>query len=174
MKWPSLIRSSGSSRKDDDHAWPAYLFGGRVRTSTIGLVIAFVLTWWVYSANQPEQTVTPEAPTTQVVPPGFVPDPDYTWVPRTYVQEPLRTTTTTTTPTTTTTTTTSTEPADTVSPTDTTEPSISDTTDPSSTSESPTTFVDPDGAGPLPPTPVTVTTRSPAPASEPTSTTTAG
>ena len=44
----------------------------------------------------------PEAPAPAVVPPGFVPDPNYTWVPRTNVRRPKEADTTTTTPTTTT------------------------------------------------------------------------
>ena len=88
--------------KNTERPWPAYLFGGRVRTSTLVLIAAFFLVWWVYDTYQPE----PEPP------PGYVPDPNYTWVPRTGVQPPPWTPTwtpETTTPTTTTTETTPTE-----------------------------------------------------------------
>lgn len=129
--------------------WPSYLIGGRVRTSTAGLLVLFIALFWVQQTFAPEQT--PTAPAQQVVPPGFVPDPDYTWVPRTQVQEPTttrrtpRTTTTTTTPPTTTTTTPSTtSPISPLSPT--------------------TTVVDPDGPGLLPPQTVTAPpTTTPAP-----------
>lgn len=84
--------------------WPAQLFNGRVRTSTVLLIIAFVLVWWVYDTYRTQPT-PPAAP--QVVPPGFIPDPAYTWVPRTRVQQP---TTTVETPAPTTETTTPTEP----------------------------------------------------------------
>jgi hypothetical protein len=87
-------------REGEDRGWPNYLFWGRVRTSTFCLIVAFALTWWLYDTYQPP----PQAPTdpAQVVPPGFVPDPEYTWVPRTNVRTaaPTPTTTTTTTPTT--------------------------------------------------------------------------
>lgn len=77
--------------KDAERGWPTYLFGGHVRTSTAVLVIAFLVLWWVYDdhAQSTKPTTKPtQAPATQVVPPGFVPDPNYTWVPRTRVQPP--------------------------------------------------------------------------------------
>jgi cytoskeletal protein RodZ len=115
---------------------------GRMRVSTIVLIVAFVALFWVNQTFQPE----PPAPAPAVVPPGFVPDPAYTWVPRTNVRRPKEPTyTTTTTPPTTTTTTTS--------PT---------TTTPTTPTTS-TTVVDPDGFGPLPPTTQTLTPSSSAP-----------
>jgi hypothetical protein len=126
----------------EDRKWPGYLLGGRVRTSTVVLLVAFCLVWWLYQeykpAPQPVQT-----PATDVVPPGFVPDPEYTWVPRTNVQEPRRTTTTTT-PTTTETT----SPTSTTSSTDTTTTGTSTT---GSSTTSPTTAAPPaPGPGPSP------------------------
>ncbi|HZN78431.1 MAG TPA: hypothetical protein VFC01_01910, partial [Mycobacterium sp.] len=75
---------------------------GRMRVSTLVLIVAFVALFWVYHNFEPRLTPA-EAPTTAVVPPGFVPDPNYTWVPRTNVRRPKEpeTTTMTTTPTTT-------------------------------------------------------------------------
>ncbi|OBF29359.1 hypothetical protein A5724_25760 [Mycobacterium sp. ACS1612] len=119
---------------------------GRMRVSTIVLVVAFVALFWVYHNFEPQPT-QPQAPPTAVVPPGFVPDPNYTWVPRTNVRRPKEPAVTTTTTTTTTPTTTS--------PTDTTTPSPTDTTSP--TSPTPTTTVIPGLLGPqtitLPPMP---------------------
>ena len=89
---------------DVDRGWPGYLLGGRVRTSTVVLIIAFAGLWWVYDDHQRAVESSPkttQVPATQVVPPGFVPDPNYTWVPRTQVQEPTPTLTVTPTPTTT-------------------------------------------------------------------------
>ncbi|CAN5531417.1 hypothetical protein BH10ACT9_BH10ACT9_42540 [soil metagenome] len=115
-------------RKRADRGWPNYLFWGRMRTSTFALVLAFFLTAFLYDTYKPPPAPTPEV--TQVVPPGFVPDPEYTWVPRTSVREypqtttPRRTTTTTA-PTTTTTTTpseTDTETTETTETTTTTTP----------------------------------------------------
>jgi hypothetical protein len=75
-------------RKDDrDRHWPAYI-GGRLRTSTLVLVLTFLALWWVYSENRPQEESHGGPPSTQVVPPGFVPDPNYTWVPRSKVQAP--------------------------------------------------------------------------------------
>jgi hypothetical protein len=139
------------TRTRPDHGWPAYLVNGRIRTSTVGLIVAFFAIAWVHNAYQPPPA-PPVVPDTAVVPPGFVPDPEYTWVPRTNVQERPRTTTTT--PTTTETTPTTTEP----SPTETT--STSPTSPTSTTGPTPAT-VDPDGAGPIPPqtlTPITIPT----------------
>ena len=76
----TLLRRGRGSR-----GWPSYIFGGRMRTSTAGLLLAFVAFFWLNQHYQPEPTATP-GPAQQVVPPGFVPDPDYTWVPRTNVQ----------------------------------------------------------------------------------------
>jgi len=93
--------------RDADRGWPDYMFGGRVRTSTVVLVIAFLALWWVYDDHQQStkaNTKTTQVPATQIVPPGFVPDPNYTWVPRTRVQEPPTTETPTPTPAPTTTT----------------------------------------------------------------------
>lgn len=77
---PEIARSGGGKRR-----WPVHLFNGRVRTSTVVLIIAFVAVWWVYDTYRTEPA-PPAAP--QVVPPGFIPDPAYTWVPRTRVQQP--------------------------------------------------------------------------------------
>ena len=120
---------------------------GRMRVSTLVLIVAFLALFWVYHNFEPTP-VAPTEPPTAVVPPGFVPDPNYTWVPRTNVRRPREpvytTTTTTTTPTTTTT-----------SPTET-------TTSPTSPTETPTTtVVDPDGFGPLPPQTQTIVTPTP-------------
>ncbi|WP_186242094.1 hypothetical protein [Mycobacterium simulans] len=76
-------------REDVKRRWPTHLFGGRVRTSTMALIVAFLAVWWVYETYRPQEppprNTTPPA---QVVPPGFVPDPNYTWVPRTRVEQP--------------------------------------------------------------------------------------
>jgi hypothetical protein len=95
-----------SKRADGvEHGWPGYLFGGRIRTSTLVLALAFLAVWWAYDDHRDSTKSTPiQVPATQVVPPGYVPDPNYTWVPRSQVQEPTTTVTPTTTPPTTTTT----------------------------------------------------------------------
>jgi hypothetical protein len=116
---------------------------GRMRVSTLVLIVAFLTLFWVHQAFQLEPAAT-QAPAPAVVPPGFVPDPDYTWVPRTNVREQPQMTTTTTTPPTTTTTTTTTSPTETTSPTSPTETPT-------------TTVIDPDGIGPLAPQTQTVT-----------------
>jgi hypothetical protein len=117
------------------------MFGGRFRTSTIALMVAFVLTFGLYQVYKPTPPPA-QAPSSNVVPPGFVPDPDYTWVPRTNVQEPRRTPTTT--PTTTTT-----APTETTSPTDTSASTSSGT--PTSAPTSPTsTTPAPPGVPPSP------------------------
>jgi hypothetical protein len=98
---PNRLRRAA---RDAERGWPTYMFGGHVRTSTLVLVIAFLALWWVYDDHQQSSksnNKTTQVPATQIVPPGFVPDPNYTWVPRTQVQAPP-TTTETPTPTTTT------------------------------------------------------------------------
>jgi len=128
---------------------------GRIRVSTAVLIIAFIALFWVQQAFQPQPA--PEAPTPAVVPPGFVPDPNYTWVPRTNVRRPKEADATrTTTPTTTTTETTTPSPDTTTSPTSPTSPSPT------------TTVVDPDGpGGPLAPQTLTQTPASSAPLTVP-------
>ena len=130
---------------------------GRMRVSTVVLLVAFIALFWVYHNFEP-RPAAPETPPTAVVPPGFVPDPNYTWVPRTNVRRPEEPEITTTTTTTT-------------SPTETTE-----TTSPTSPTEPPptTTVVDPDGQGPLPPVtlPVLVPPALPGLGPTPTPTTT--
>jgi cytoskeletal protein RodZ len=115
-------------RKRSDRGWPNYLFWGRMRTSTFALLVAFFLTAWLYDTYKPPPAPTPEV--TQVVPPGFVPDPEYTWVPRTSVREYPQTTTPRRTTTTTTPTTTPTTP---------TTPSETDTETTETTETTPTT-----------------------------------
>ncbi len=82
----SLKRREQPGADEEQSRWPAYLFGGRVRTSTVVLIVALLAVWWVYDTYRPAPVPKPPAP--QVVPPGYVPDPDYTWVPRTRVQPP--------------------------------------------------------------------------------------
>ncbi len=148
-----ISRRTGDSEK----RWPVYLLRGRMRASTLVLIVAFFLAAWLYDTYKPPP---PEpAPATQTVPPGFVPDPEYTWVPRTQVQEWTRTTTPTTTttlptttPTTTdtvVTTTTPTTPVEQTGPTDTPEPGQET---PAEVTPPTTTVFDPDGPnGLLPP-----------------------
>jgi len=104
-----------NKRRDDaERRWPNHIFGGRVRTSTVVLIVALVLAAWVYNTYRPQPASHNGPPPTQVVPPGFVPDPNYTWVLRSRVHQPQEprttvpktpTTTETTTPSPTTTTT---------------------------------------------------------------------
>lgn len=148
----------------DGRGWPNYIFWGRVRTSTAALIIAFIGVWWLYETYQPPAAPSQE-PATQVVPPGFIPDPSYTWVPRTDVQR--RTTTTTTTPTTT-------ETTPTTSPTEPTSPGETPTSPTSPTSSAPPTTTTPALPGlPTPPgapSPAPVPSPSPAPGQGPMST----
>ncbi|MGD9618455.1 MAG: hypothetical protein AB7G47_11050 [Mycolicibacterium sp.] len=114
-------------------SWFKATFGakfGAIRASTVALIVAFSALFWVHQTFQPDPRA--EMPVPAVVPPGFVPDPNYTWVPRTNVRTgaPEYTTTTDTT-----TTTTTTSPTETTSPGETTTP----TSTPESTSTSPTT-----------------------------------
>ena len=129
---------------------------GRVRVSTIVLIVAFVALFWVYHNFEPKPAA-PETPPTAVVPPGFVPDPNYTWVPRTNVRRPRETLTTeTTTPTTTSPTETTTSPGETTSPTSPTESTSTTTSPGGTTSTTPTltpTTTPAAGSGPAQTTP---------------------
>jgi hypothetical protein len=128
-----------------------------MRVSTVVLIVAFVALFWVYHNFEP-RPAAPEAPPTAVVPPGFVPDPNYTWVPRTNVRRPKEDvpTTTTTTPTTT-------------SPTETTTTSPGETTSPTSPTESTPTTTSPGETSS--PTPTLTPTTTPAAGSGPAQTT---
>ena len=57
--------------KDDDPKAKrrplSHLFGGRIRTSTVVLIVAFLAVWWVYDTYRPQPPPKPPAP--QVVPP---------------------------------------------------------------------------------------------------------
>lgn len=86
MKFTLNILEKRGDDTDAEHRWPKYVFGGRMRTSTLVLLIAFFAAWWVYDTYRPEPPAKP--PAQQIVPPGFVPDPNYTWVPRSRVQAP--------------------------------------------------------------------------------------
>ena len=137
--------------------WPKRL--GRLRTSTVVLSIVFVVLVWVQQAYRP-------APPPPPVPPGFIPSPEYTWVPRTAVRttQAPRTTTATTTPTTTTTptpTTTASETPSDESPTSTAPSGEMPTNAPR------TTVIDPDGPGILPPITLPVLPGQPPPPAEP-------
>ena len=102
---------SRASDRREGRSWPGYLLGGRVRTSTVVLLIAFFATWWLFDTYQPAPAPPEQVPATEVVPPGFIPDPAYTWAPRTAVQSRPATSTPTTTPTTTDTEAPTTEPS---------------------------------------------------------------
>jgi hypothetical protein len=143
------------TRRRDDRGWPAYIINGRIRTSTVGLIVAFFVISWLHNTYQPPPPPAAPEPA-QVVPPGFMPDPEYTWVPRTNVQERPKTTTTTTT-----------ESTEEPTPTDSTTP----TTSPTPTGTAPVTVVDPDGPGPLPPTTLSPS-ATPGPATIPSTPTT--
>jgi hypothetical protein len=82
---------------DEKRRWPSYMFGGRMRTSTLVLIVAFLAVWWVYSAYRP-----PEPPhRVPLAPPGFIPDPNWTYVEKSRADQPPSTVTVTPTPTTT-------------------------------------------------------------------------
>ena len=141
-----------------DRGWPRYMPGGRVRTSTAGLVVAFFALFWLYQSYEPPPPAPAPAMDSAVVPPGFVPDPDYTWVPRTNVRprEPEYTTTTRP-PTTTSTVTPTTAPTTTSEePTTTTSPG-----QPVLPFGPSTTVIDPDGIGPQGPQTFTEEPSSP-------------
>ena len=117
---------------------------GGMRVSTIALIAAFIALFWLQQAFQPAPKPPAPTPASNVVPPGFVPDPNYTWVPRQSVRE---------TPTTTTSTTTTTTPTSPTSTTETTSPT-SPTSPTSLTSTTPPTPPVPALPGPGPsPTP---------------------
>ena len=138
--------------------WPGYLFGGRARTSTVVLILVFLGAWWIFETYQPEPAPPLQIPATDVVPPGFIPDPAYTWVPRTDVQLPTTTTTTPTTPTTTTTPTTPTSGEE-AAPTTTGEPGSAPDTPGAATTTAPRAT-----ATSVAPSPSGVPTTGPTPA----------
>ncbi len=78
---------SRASDRREGRGWPGFLFGGRVRTSTVALLIAFFATWWIFETYQPAPAPPEQVPANEIVPPGFIPDPAYTWAPRTDVQQ---------------------------------------------------------------------------------------
>jgi hypothetical protein len=90
-----MIRASD---RREGRGWPGFLFGGRVRTSTVALLIAFFATWWIFETYQPAPAPPEQVPANEIVPPGCIPDPAYTWAPRTDVQQRPPTPTTPTTP----------------------------------------------------------------------------
>lgn len=130
--------------------WPSYVFGGRMRTSTLVLIIAFLGVGWLYETYEPGASAPQQIPASEVVPPGFIPDPNYTWAPRTDVQRQSPTTTSTTP------TTTSTTPTTPTTPTSATD-----------TSAAPTPAEPPPSSSPMP-SPPSPSAAPPPPAPEPT------
>jgi cytoskeletal protein RodZ len=110
VKFRRKMLKRHSDHSDEERRWPGYLFGGHVRSSTLALILVLLPLWWVYDTYH-----TPEPPATQFVPPGFVPDPNYTWAPKSLMQ-PTSSATVTTTPTTTPETTTTTTTASSLFP----------------------------------------------------------
>lgn len=139
-------------------SWPAYLFGGRVRTSTVALILAFVLLWWAYESYGPAPEDPDQVPAAEVVPPGFIPDPAYTWVPRTDVQR----TPATTTPTTPTSPTTTTPTSQTTAPGATTTPGEDADAVTGTPAETATTATAPAMTAPPTPMPTSAPTATPA------------
>lgn len=70
----------------EGRSWPDYILGGRLRTSTAALLISFFAILWLYETYETPPP-PPQVPFSEVVPPGFVPDPNYTWAPRTDFQK---------------------------------------------------------------------------------------
>jgi len=140
---------SRATDRREGRSWPGFLFGGRVRTSTVVLLMAFFATWWLFETYQPAPAPPEQVPATQVVPPGFIPDPSYTWVPRSDVQRP--------TPTTTPTTTTTPTPTDAAEPTttDSESPTSSGPDTPTSGPATPPTSPSPTAQPPVAPPPTT-------------------
>jgi hypothetical protein len=93
--WGVALEALKKGGGTNERRWPAYLFGGHLRTSTAALVIVFLAVWWIHDTYQPSSTTPTQVPATQVVPPGYVPDPNYTWVPRSRLQQPPSTVTVT-------------------------------------------------------------------------------
>lgn len=147
-------------REDEQRRWPGYVLG-RMRTSTLVLIVAFCALWWVYETYSPAPEPAP-TPSSQVVPPGFVPDPAYTWVPRTKVETPWTPTPTTTT---TTTATTTTPPPE---PTDDTDAPTPDGVEPSGPGVPPTPVTTTPAPNPLFPAPPATTPVMPGPVPSPT------
>ncbi|WP_313676875.1 hypothetical protein [Mycolicibacterium sp.] len=144
----------------EGRSWPAYMLGGRLRTTTVALVIAFCAIWWLYETYEPGPPPPEQVPASEVVPPGFIPDPAYTWAPRTNVQEPEPTTTSTT-PTTSTAPTSAT-PTTPVAPTTSVTP-----TEPGVPPPAPPETPAPGQPTPSAPEPGTPAAMAPAPAGEP-------
>lgn len=130
--------------------WPSYVFGGRMRTSTLVLIIAFLGVGWLYETYEPGPAAPQQIPASEVVPPGFIPDPAYTWAPRTDVQRRSPTTTTTTTPTTS-----STTPTSPTTPAGATETSAAPTPAEPTTSSAPSPSPAPSSSAPESPAPAT-------------------
>jgi hypothetical protein len=143
-------RSGGEAQRGR----PGYLFGGHVRASTVALILLFLAVWWLHDTYEPAKPPA-QVPATQVVPPGFVPDPNYTWVPRSRLQQPPSTVTVTQTPTMTSTTT----------PT----PTTTTTTTTTTSTPAPPPFVLPPIFGPPTTTSTAPPSPSPAPGSPPAS-----
>ena len=139
--------------------WPRFVLGGRMRTSTLALIIAFIGIGWLYETYEPPPAPPEQVPATEVVPPGFIPDPAYTWAPRTDVQRHTPTETTTeTTPSTTSPSTTETSP--------TTSPATpAPSGEPTSTPASPTTTPGQSALTSTPMAPTPSTTQAPTPSS---------
>ena len=152
MSEQATTTKQSTASKYEGRGWPNYILRGRVRTSTASLVVAFVALFWVNQTFGPSASQSPEQ---QVVPPGFLPDPNYTWVPRTNVREQPRTPTTTTTRTYPTTPTTTSAPSQVtttspLSPTSTTSGPSTPSPSSASTSTSSSSTPLPFGLPPLP------------------------
>ena len=78
--------TQGPTEQNEVTSWLKAKFG-RMRTSTVVLIVAFFALFWLYHNVEPSPPRR-RRPPAAVVPPGFVPDPDYTWVPRTHVRRP--------------------------------------------------------------------------------------
>ena len=51
----------------EGRGWPGYILGGRLRTSTAALLIAFCAIWWLYETYEPAPTPQ-QVPASEVVP----------------------------------------------------------------------------------------------------------
>ena len=53
MKFTLNILDKRSVTMTRERRWPSYMFGGRMRTSTLVLIVVFLLVWWIYDTYGP-------------------------------------------------------------------------------------------------------------------------
>lgn len=70
---PARLRRNGQSNGNRKRGTPRQLFGGRIRLSTVVLMVAFLAVWWLYDTYNPQHSAGKTTPPARWCRPALCP-----------------------------------------------------------------------------------------------------